>query len=86
MSLDKGKIEILATRINSPGSTFTTMNGISLTTGTNSNVDIYNNTITLCKSICTGSNLIGINNAIGASGAGNTVNIYNNINRMHLSY
>jgi hypothetical protein len=76
----QNKIKIFNTTINNtaaPTST-STMNGISLTTGTNSNVDIYNNTITLTSQSITGSNLIGINNAIGASGAGNTVNIYNN--------
>lgn len=57
----------------------TTVYGIFTNTGTSSNIDIWNNTITL--SLTSGtytSTIYGINNAIGSTAAGNTVNIYNN--------
>lgn len=54
------------------------INGMQLVTGTNSNLDVYNDTLKL-NSNSTISTMIGINNAMGATGSGNTVNIYNNV-------
>lgn len=53
--------------------------GINLVTGINSNVDIYTDTITLTSASTSGSLLYGINNSMGGTGAGNTINIYNNV-------
>ncbi|MBK7818535.1 MAG: hypothetical protein IPJ60_14080 [Sphingobacteriaceae bacterium] len=55
------------------------MYGIALTGGTNSNLDVYRDTITLALNSATGSQLTGISCAMGGTGAGNTVNIYNNL-------
>jgi len=58
----------------------TTVYGIFTSTGTSSNVDIYNNIITLTLTSGTyTSTIYGINNAMGSTAASNTVNIYNNI-------
>ena len=57
--------------------TTTNVYGIWTSTGTNSNLDIYGNTITLV-SAATVTTLYGINNDMGGSGTNNTVNIYNN--------
>ncbi len=51
--------------------------GINAATGLGSNVDIYNNTVTLNNTSTAGS-MYGISNAMGGSGNGNTVNIYSN--------
>ncbi len=72
-------IKVFGTNINGGTSSTGAVNGISLVAGVNSNVDIYNDTITLSSSSVGGSNLFGINNAMGGTGAGNTVNIYNNV-------
>ncbi|NVN96153.1 MAG: T9SS type A sorting domain-containing protein [Bacteroidetes bacterium] len=53
--------------------------GIFTTNGTSSNVDIYNNTITLTAKTGTfTSTLTAISNTMGSTAASNTVNIYNN--------
>ena len=53
--------------------------GIFTSNGTSSNVDIYNNTITLTAKTGTfTSTLTAISNAMGSTAASNTVNIYNN--------
>lgn len=53
-----------------------TLYGIRTGSGTNANIDIYNNTVTLVQG---GTNLIyAITNSTGGSGTNNTVNIYNN--------
>ncbi len=54
--------------------------GICSSSGTNSNVDIYANIITLTNTYGSYSGtLYGIFNAMGSNGVTNTVNIYNNI-------
>ncbi|MBE2254829.1 MAG: T9SS type A sorting domain-containing protein [Ignavibacteria bacterium] len=55
-----------------------TLYGIFSSTGTNSNVDIYGNTVTINGGGTT-STIYAINNATGSTGTSNTVNIYNNI-------
>jgi len=74
-------LKIFKTYINSNGGVNSTgtMNGISTVTGTNSNIDIYNDTIVLAAASTTGSTVVGINNTMGGTGAGNNVNIYNNV-------
>jgi hypothetical protein len=52
--------------------------GINTSTGINSNVDIYNNTITLNPGVTT-NYTGGIYSSMGGTGTSNTVNIYNNI-------
>lgn len=56
-----------------------TVNGINTVTGTNSNVDIYNDTVIVSSASAAGSTMIAINNSMGGTGAGNTINIYNNV-------
>ncbi|OQY72863.1 MAG: hypothetical protein B6D44_08950, partial [Ignavibacteriales bacterium UTCHB2] len=60
------------------GSGASTLYGIFSSTGTSSNIDIYNNTVTISGNGTT-SSLYGISNATGSTAAGNTVNIYDNI-------
>jgi len=74
-------IKVFKTYINNNGGASSTgpLNGISLVAGTNVNVDVYNDTLTLSSASTTGSTLIGISNGMGATGAGSTVNIYNNV-------
>lgn len=76
----QNNMKIFNTNINSTGGTNSTgtLNGIFTSTGTNSNVDIYGDTVTVVSGATT-SQLIGINNTFGSTGAGNTVNIYNNV-------
>jgi len=64
--------------INGGTGTTTTLYGIFTSTGTNSAVDIYGNTVTIAGGGTT-STIYAINNGMGASGTDNTVNIYNNI-------
>lgn len=64
--------------INGGAGTTTTLYGIFASTGTNSNVDIYGNTVTITGGATT-STIYAINNAMGGTGTSNTVNIYNNI-------
>jgi hypothetical protein len=58
------------------GST-STVYGIYTTSGVNTNVDIYNNAVSLTSGATT-STVYGIYNAMGTSGTTNVVNIYNN--------
>jgi trimeric autotransporter adhesin len=74
----QNNIKIANNTINGGTGHTTTFYGIFTSTGTNSNVDIYGNTVTLTPSV-TSSTVYGINNGMGASGTSNTVNIYNNI-------
>ena len=76
----QNNMKIFNTNINSTGGTNSTgtLNGIFTSTGANSNVDIYGDTVTVVSGATT-SQLMGINNTFGATGAGNTVNIYNNV-------
>ncbi|MBZ0199779.1 MAG: hypothetical protein K8H86_07925 [Ignavibacteriaceae bacterium] len=57
--------------------TTTTAYGISISTATSANVDIYNNTVQLASSATT-TTLYGISNSAGGTAASNTINIYNN--------
>lgn len=59
------------------GSHSTTLYGIFLSTGNNSNVDIFNNNITLTSGATT-SSTYAINNSMGDSGSNNNVNIHTN--------
>ncbi len=79
-AISQNKIKIFKTNINSTGGSnnISTLYGINNSTGLNSNIDIYNDTITLVSAAPT-SVLYGINNTGGGTGAGNTVNIYNNV-------
>jgi hypothetical protein len=80
-AINQNGLKIHSTYLNNtgaPNTTGTTMNGIFCSTGSNSNVDIYNDTITLVLNATT-SQLTGINNAMGTNGTGNSVNIYNNV-------
>ncbi len=74
----QNNFKIANTTINGGAGTTTTLYGISTSTGTNSNVDLYNNSITI-EGGATTSTIYGISNAMGSSGTDNTVNIYNNI-------
>lgn len=55
----------------------TTLYGVFLSTGINSNADVHNNTITLTSSATT-SQMSAISNAMGGTGTTNTINITNN--------
>lgn len=74
-------IKIFKTYINNGGGPahLGTLNGINLVAGLNSNVDVYNDTLTLANASGTGSAMVAVNNAMGGTGAGNTVSIYNNV-------
>jgi len=75
---NQNSVKIFNTTISNGNTANTgTLNGISLTGGTNSNVDVYGNTLTLSSGATT-SMLVGINNASGGTGSGSIVNIYNN--------
>ena len=78
---NQNKFKVFNTYVNSTGGTNSTgtLNGISLVTGTNSNVDIYNDTVTVVSNSTTGSAMYAISNSMGGTGAGSTVNIYNNV-------
>lgn len=76
VATNQNGLRIFGTAITSGTGSTGTMNGISLVNGTNSSVDVYNDTITLTSSTTT-STVVGINNNMGASGAGSMVNIYN---------
>jgi len=71
-------MKIFNTNINSTGgiNNTGTLNGIFTSTGLNANIDIYGDTVTVVSGATT-SQLIGINNTFGSTGAGNTVNVYN---------
>lgn len=78
LSNHQNAIKIFNTTVSNGNTTNTnSLNGISLIGGTNSNIDVYNNTI-MVSSGATTSNLNGISNASGGTGSGNTINIYNN--------
>ncbi len=73
-------IKVFNTNINNSGGAAATgtLYGIFLSTGTNANVDIYGDTVTVSSSGTT-SQMAGIYNNMGTSGTDNTVNIYNNV-------
>ncbi len=79
-AINQNNLKIYNTYINSTGGADnnSTLNGIFLSTGTNSNFDIYNDTVTVVSGATT-SQLVGITTDMGATGNGNTVNIYNNV-------
>ncbi len=72
--------KVFNTNINNSGGTpsTSTLYGMYLSTGINSNVDIYNDTVTVVGGGTTGT-LGAIYNAMGATGTSNTINIYNNV-------
>ncbi|MDP3928031.1 MAG: hypothetical protein Q8R57_03325, partial [Bacteroidota bacterium] len=70
-------IKIANTTITNKPTASSILYGINPTTANNSNVDIYNNTITFNRTVA-GSSTYGIFNSAGGSGTNNTVNIYNN--------
>lgn len=78
---NQNNIKVFNTYINNSGGAaqLGVLNGINLVTGLNSNVDIYGDSLTLSSSSTFGNALYAINNAMGGTGAGNTVNIYNNV-------
>jgi hypothetical protein len=73
-------IKIFNTNINNSGgaASTSTLYGIFLSTGNNSNVDIYGDTVTIVGGATT-SSIYAINNAMGSSGTSNTVNITDNV-------
>ena len=73
----QNNIKIAYNTINGGTGQTSTLYGIYTSTGNNSNVDIYGNTITVTPNITT-SSAYGISNSMGGSGTNNTVNIYNN--------
>ncbi|MCG9881568.1 MAG: hypothetical protein MH472_13295, partial [Bacteroidia bacterium] len=70
-------IKIANTVITNKPTASSILYGIFTTTANNSNVDIYNNSVTINRTLA-GSTTYGIYNAAGGSGTNNTVNIYNN--------
>ncbi|HRF66858.1 MAG TPA: hypothetical protein PK605_05165 [Ignavibacteria bacterium] len=78
--INQNAMKIFNTNINSTGGTNSTgiLYGIFTSTGNNSSVDIYGDTISVVGGGTT-SAVMGINNTFGATGAGNVVNIYNNV-------
>ncbi|MBK6523949.1 MAG: hypothetical protein IPG08_17490 [Sphingobacteriaceae bacterium] len=78
---NQNALKIHSTYINNSVAPLSTgpLYGIALTGGTNSNLDVYRDTITLALNSATDSQLTGISCAMGNTGAGNTVNIYNNL-------
>jgi trimeric autotransporter adhesin len=76
---NQNNVKIFNTTINS-GTIINTgvLTGILLSGGTNANVDVYNNTVTVVNTSTGLGAMYGINNFSGATGAGNTVNIYGN--------
>ncbi|MCX7833058.1 MAG: dockerin type I domain-containing protein [Ignavibacteria bacterium] len=75
-------VKVFNTSIDNQGgaASTSTLYGIYLGTGVNSNVDVYNDTITLVGGGTTGSHYM-IYNLMGSSGTNNTVNINNNVIR-----
>jgi hypothetical protein len=71
--------KIVNNTVNSAGGTTgtATLRGIYANTGVSSNIDITGNTITLVGGAAL-SNVIGIDNGVGSTAAGNTVNITGN--------
>jgi hypothetical protein len=74
----QNNLKIANNTINGGAGTTTTLYGIFNSTGTNSNVDIYGNTITI-EGGGTTSTIYAISSGMGASGTDNSVNIYDNI-------
>ncbi|MGC8858816.1 MAG: BNR-repeat neuraminidase N-terminal domain-containing protein [Ignavibacteria bacterium] len=73
----QNNIKVANDSINSTPGTTTTLYGIMMSTGSNSNVDIYNNVVSV-QSSATTSSVYAIYNAMGGTATDNTVNIYNN--------
>jgi hypothetical protein len=73
----QNNLKIANNTVNGGTGTTTTLYGIYTGAGTNSNVDIYANTVTILGG-ATSSTLYGIYNGMGGTGTSNTVNIYNN--------
>jgi hypothetical protein len=76
-SIYQNNLKVANNTITSATGTTTTLYGIFLSTGTNSNADVYGNTITITGGGTT-STIYALNNAMGATGTNNMVKIYNN--------
>lgn len=77
-SIYQNNLKIANNTINGGAGTTTTLYGIFNSTGTNSNLDVYGNTITV-EGGATTSSIYGLSSSMGSSGTDNTVNIYDNI-------
>ncbi len=75
----QNNVKVFNTNVNNTGGApaLLTLYGIFMSTGTNSNLDIYNDTVTVVNGGTT-STTYAIYNAMGSTGTNNTVNIYNN--------
>jgi len=71
-------LKVANNTINGGAGQTSTLYGIYLSTGSNSNVDVYSNTITL-QSDATTSSFYALYCSMGSTGTTNTVNIYDNI-------
>ena len=74
----QNNLKIANNTINGGTGSTSLMYGIYTSTGTNSNIDIYSNTVTV-TSDASSSSLYGIYNLMGSSGTDNLININDNI-------
>jgi len=74
----QNNIKIANNTINGGTGSTSLMYGIYTSTGNNSNIDIYSNTVTV-TSDASSSSVYCIYNLMGSSGTDNTINIYDNI-------
>ena len=74
-------LKVFSTYVNNSGGApaIATLYGIFTSIGNNANVDIYGDTLIMSSSSTASSSLFAIQNSMGSTGAGNTVNIYNNV-------
>ena len=74
-------LKVFSTYVNNSGGApaIATLYGIFTSTGNNANIDIYGDTLIMSSSATASSSLYAIQNSMGSNGAGNTVNIYNNV-------
>ena len=74
-------LKVFSTYVNNSGGApaITTLYGIFTSIGNNANIDIYGDTLIMSSSATASSSLYAIQNSMGSNGAGNTVNIYNNV-------
>jgi SprB repeat/Secretion system C-terminal sorting domain len=81
LTSNQNNIKVWGTNFNNTTAPLSTgiVNGINLGASLNANVDIYSDTLTMASGSTIGSTFFPIINAAGGTGAGNTVNIYNNV-------
>ena len=74
-------LKVFSTYVNNSGGApaIATLYGIFTSIGNNANIDIYGDTLIMSSSATASSSLYAIQNSMGSNGAGNTVNIYNNV-------